>query len=212
MIMKRRTYKGSAIEKGGTSIKAGVCPAVAWLCDKGYIRSGERVLDYGAGKYGRNAQWLFERGCDVYAYDPYNFGSCGDGNIRVHKTLPSNGSKIDVGLSVYVLNVVPAKEERRIIADMKRRCKRSFHIVRNDLAPTVKDAIKNRRQPVYDFYVKNFADSTDRLLLSRNFELSDKRAEEFCRYGVKTRRGFQRIPDGTNVLLREVKSYKIYIG
>ena len=198
---KWKTYEGSVIEKGGTSIKAKVSPSVVWLFKKGYVKPGDRVLDYGAGKYARNAKWLIARGCEVYAYDPYNAKPY-EYSALVRPRLPPRRVKFDVGLSVFVLNVVQAEEEKRIILDMMGRCKRNFHVVRNeDLLMSVKNALEVRRGPVWTFWNNEY----------KKHRVSGS-CEEFCRFGVKTRRGFQRLTDATGKLLRRVNPYKIYIG
>ena len=207
---KIKIYQGEPLEKGGTSIKAGASPAVKWLVKKGHIRAGDQVLDYGAGKYARNARWLIEKGCRVVAYDPYNYTECACG-VSVLPELPEK-AKFDVGLSVYVLNVVPEYIEKRIVADMQRRCKINFHIVRGyEMVESIASAVYNKREPVYSFFTDEYGDRISVGRLDRSgwdFE----RIEEFCKFGVKTRRGFQRIANGTKTLLKETKAYKIYIG
>jgi hypothetical protein len=53
-----RFYAGKPLETGGTSIAGGAAPPIKFLFAKGYIKPGMKVLDFGAGKYARNADFL----------------------------------------------------------------------------------------------------------------------------------------------------------
>lgn len=55
--MTKNFYDGRPLEQGGTSIKGkGAAPYVRRLARR--LEPGTRILDYGAGKYARNADYL----------------------------------------------------------------------------------------------------------------------------------------------------------
>lgn len=97
-------------------------------------------MDYGAGS-GRNAKMLRERGFQVYAYDPYN-GSGVDGWNGVSNKLPS-GTVFDAAFTAYVLNVVDADTEKKIVKQVSRLTKGSIaHItMHDDVEQMVYDAL-----------------------------------------------------------------------
>lgn len=70
---------------------------------KASVPAGGRILDYGAGRYARNAAGLREAGFEVYAFDPFKGG--GDGWTGVTKKLPA-GEKFDLVFTAYVLNKI----------------------------------------------------------------------------------------------------------
>lgn len=213
LLENRKTYRGDAIERGGTSIKgAGAAPAVKWLYSSGAISEGMRVLDYGAGKYGRNSDFLRGNGCDVYAYDPYN-GSNVDGWEGVSNSLPSE--KFDVVFSSFVLNVVPEQVEDDIIQECFRFSRKVYHITRNmDIFDTVKKALNRGDRLVVDFFIEEYADGDEELIsAAKEGNLKDKTILDFCHFGVKTSRGFQRIPvleDKGFSLVKKTNGFKIY--
>lgn len=195
--IEKRTYKGDAKEFGGTSIKGtGAAPAIKWLVSNGIITSGMKVLDYGAGKYGRNALYLKEMGCEVYAYDPYN-GVDDDGWVGVSSTLPQS-KDFDLGFTSFVLNVVPGNIEDDIISEIDLFCDTSVHITRNmDIYDTVKNALERKDKAVVEFFENDYA--TDELKEKlHNGTLSKEDIVSFCEHGVVTSKSpprFQRIPD-----------------
>jgi len=134
MSKKKRAYKGAAVEKGATSISGKASPAIRWLAKKGFFKKGTRVLDWGAGKSGRNADYLRALGCKVYAYDP-NHRTHGNGWQQGSVTTqePKLGEKFDIAFSSFVLNVVRLKDERLIIRKLKARADKIIHIVRSKM-------------------------------------------------------------------------------
>lgn len=196
-----KTYKGAPLEEGGTSITSGVAPAVRHLFLQNDITDGMKVLDYGAGKTGRNAKWLRDRGVKVYCYDPYH-GSDTDGWEGVSNIVPDD--KFDVALSCFVLNVVPENIEDDILNKMGSLGKRNIHITRNkDIFTSFKKALERKDPTVTQFFDKEFGGG----------ELSDTNIMDFALHGSKTSKGFQRIPKLENKgynLDKSVEGYKIY--
>jgi hypothetical protein len=128
-----QSYRGKSIEQGATSIKGrGEAPAIRWLVNKGLIKPGMKVLDYGAGKWARNADYLRKLGCKVYAYDPHNYNTNGSGYTMGAVTKRKPRGKFDVAFSCFVLNVVPKKDAESIMKDVKTFGKVTVHVVRDE--------------------------------------------------------------------------------
>ena len=164
-------YDGPPLEGGGTSIPKGMSPGIKHLVDSGIIKKGQKICDYGAGKYGANANPLRELGIKVYAYDPFN-GSDADGWKGTTTKLPKE--KFDICFTSYVLNVVPEREERSIIAKCKKLAPVNYHVVRNfDIYSDVKKALLS--EPSLK-------------------DISKEDIIKFCIFGTQTSKGFQRIP------------------
>lgn len=164
-------YDGPPLEGGRTSIAKGMSPGIKHLVTKGIIKKGQKICDYGAGKYGANANPLRELGIDVYAYDPFN-GSDADGWEGTSTKPPKE--KFDLCFTSYVLNVVPERDERSIIAKCKRLSSVNYHAVRNfDIYSDIKKAL--------------FTDPSLE-------DLSKEDIIKFCIFGTQTSKGFQRIP------------------
>ncbi len=210
----RRYYSGEALETGGTSIAGDAAPMVKYLFEKGKIKPADTVFDYGAGKHGRNANWLRERGCNVFAFDPYN-GTGGDGWGGVAAQKPKN-IKFDVVFSAYVLNVVPEHIESGLLKDMKRysRGGAEYHITRNkDIFDSVKKALARKDKVVGSFFLTKFANCENDVNAYETKTLSDSRIKEFCVFGVQTSRGFQRVPlleEKGYTLVRKTAGFKLY--
>jgi hypothetical protein len=196
-----KVYQGEPLEEGGTSISAGVAPAVRHLFLQNDITDGMKVLDYGAGKTGRNAKWLRDRGVKVYTYDPYHGTDC-DGWEGVSNKLPDD--TFDVGLSCFVLNVVPDNVEDEILKNMHGLAKRNIHVTRNkDIFTSFKKALERKDPTVTEFFEKEFGGG----------DLSDDNIMDFAMHGSKTSRGFQRIPKLENKgynIDKSTEGYKIY--
>jgi len=202
-------YTGEPLETGGTSIQGDAAPALRIISSN--FEEGDKILDYGAGKYGRNAKYLRGNGYKVYAYDPYN-GSDVDGWEGVSKKVPSF-ERFDVVFTCFVLNVVSDKIENSILNDTKKLGKQEYHITRNqDIFESVKKALSRKDKVVYNFFTKNFADKED-IEAFESGNLSDDVIMAFCTYGVQTSRGFQRIPfleDKGYTLKKKTSGFKIY--
>lgn len=187
-------YTGPALETGGTSIRGqGAAPYVRHLAEQ--LEPGTTILDYGAGKYARNADYLRERGFEVYAYDPFNGnGTDGWGMGCVSTRLPRR--KFDVGLTCYVLNVVPEPVEREIVAAVARLSREHVHVTRsNDIFESVKAALLRGDDTVCGFFEREFMPGRRVGAAFREGRLTDRQIRAFCRFGVQTSRGFQRIPE-----------------
>ena len=93
------------------------------------LKPEDQILLVGAG-HGRNARWLREQGHPVFAFDPYNGDPNADGWTGVtSKPVPWH-LRFEVGVTCFVLNVVPRDVARQIRKDMAERCKVRHHIVR----------------------------------------------------------------------------------
>lgn len=207
----KRTYTGDPLETGGTSIAGGAAPAIKGLFKAGHIKPGDKVLDYGAGKYARNANFLRENGCDVYAYDPFN-GTDADGWEGVSSKIPNE--KFDVVFTSFVLNVVPEHIEKDITSTCTSLTSgHEFHITRNmDIFSTVKRALLKKDKIVGPFFLNNFADENEKQMYEEG-TLTDEIILDFCHHGVQTSRGFQRIPtleDNGYKLIRKTSGFKVY--
>ena len=189
------------LETGGTSIIAGVSPSIKFLFENGYIKEHMTVLDYGAGKIGRNAEFLRENGVHVFAYDPYH-GKNVNGWEGISDIYPCPEEFFDVIFSCFVINVVDRDTEDRIINDLKGV--NQFHITRNmDIIDMVESALERKDKFVTESFEKYK-------------ELSAcPSIEDFCYFGTRTRRGFQRIPELIHkgyTLIKKTHGYKIYQG
>ena len=187
-------YRGPAYESGGTalSIKS-PSPGVRYMYGMGKIKKGMRVLDYGAG-FGRNAAFLRSLGVDVYAYDPFNADDRKArilmnvytdkmADFRVSNVLPEG--KFDISFTSYVLCVVPKHEQDRIISYLQEcTTVAQYHVIvpPRDLEKRIKPMLKKQSQPTWDFYKQYEIENQGSLIGPTNF----------CTYGVKTSRGFQR--------------------
>ena len=201
--MRFDTYEDEPLEFGGTSIQGSAAPAVKWLFENGHIKPGQIVLDYGAGKYARNADFLRKNGCKVWAYDPFNFnGKEGWEEGSVSDDLPENDI-FDVAFSCFVLNVVPLREERAITLRCRALAEERFHIVRNkDILEMIKKALQRQDKFVYKFYIEKFGGNQDP---------SEEEIVKFAKFGTQTSSGFQRLSDveGSEVI-KSTSGYKIY--
>lgn len=200
-LFESKYYTGEPLEKGGTSIMGKEVAGLAYLLEIGALKGAKTILDYGAGKYGRNSKYLRMRGYNVYSYDPYN-GSDADGWTDVSNKLPDE--KFDIGFTSYVLNVVPEHIETEILSELKELCKKQFHITRNmDIYDTVSKALERKDPIVYNFFTEEFGGT----------QITRDTAIEFCKFGVQTSKGFQRIPfleEKGFTLLKKTNGFKVY--
>ncbi len=213
---RRRRYDGPPLEAGGTSIQGGAAPGLRWLENQGVFSGAKKILDYGAGKYGRNAEYLRSKGFKVYSYDPFNGKPGADGWSEVSTKLPR--AKFDVGFTSFVLNVVPEYIEQEIVGNVGKLSRDSYHLVRNDIFPGIKKALMNKHPLVGQFFLDQFATPREAKLYEAG-QLTDKIIFEFCQHGTPTTRGFQRNPTAEDYGLTVVYSkgrgitggdYKIY--
>lgn len=208
----KRVYSGNPIECGGTSIQGGVAPALAEMYARGVFSGAKSIIDYGAGRYARNANYLREKGFRVYAYDP-NHGTDVDGYIGISNKLPNR--RFDVGFTSFVLNVVPEYIEREIVSQLSELSRKSFHITRNrDVFDSVKKSLLRADDTVSAFFLNHFATKKEASMLARG-DIPDSVILAFCEHGVQTTRGFQRIPSAGQIAdnMMEIKStsaWKIY--
>jgi len=211
MQVVERVYTGDPLEKGGTSIAGNASPAVRDLLTKGIIKSGMTVLDFGAGKYARNANFLNDNGVKCYAYDPYN-GTSVDGWKGVSNKLPSKG-KFDLAFTAFVLNVVPEHTENELIKMVAQHASQQVHITRNmDIYDTIKRAIERKDKLVGDFFLTHYADDAQKQMYEEG-TLPKEVIVDFCKFGVQTSRGFQRIPfleEKGFALIRKTAGFKVY--
>lgn len=221
-----RYYDGPDLESGGTSIQGGPAPAVRYMIDNGMIKPGMKILDYGAGAYARNADFLRELGYEVYACDEFNYN--GDGGWSpgdVAKSVPS-GVKFDFGFTSYVLNVVKKQTQDLIIQTLREFCRVSYHATRNmDLWDAIRQKLADHAEGAPSmasrFFCSDFAPGEpDGLDLVRMLEggsmVPDEVVTSFCLFGARTTRGFQRLPmcelpdQGRLSVVHSVPGWKIY--
>lgn len=215
-IAKRR-YEGPPLETGKTSIKGGAAPAIQWMTKQGIFQPGMKVLDWGAGKVARNADFLRSLGCEVFAYDPFN-ATGGDGwemgSVAGEKPDPQ---QFDVGFSSFVLNVVPEHIEDEILRDMGAYTSEMYHIVRNrDIYKMAENALSGttNNPHIVEFYLTQFADDEEKEAWEAG-KVYEEDIEAFCPFGFKSGPGkFQRIPsdleDKGYRILKETSGYTIY--
>jgi len=212
MQVVERVYTGEPLEKGGTSISGNAAPPVRDLLAKGIIKPGMTVLDFGAGKFARNANFLRDNGVKCYAYDPFN-GTNADGwEQGVSKKLPSKG-KFDLAFTAYVLNVVPEHVENELLGAISKHAKQQVHITRNmDIYDTVKKAIERKDKLVGNFFLTHYADDAQKQMFEEG-TLPKEVIVDFCKFGVQTSKGFQRIPfleQKGFTLIRKANGFKVY--
>jgi hypothetical protein len=207
-------YSGKVLETGGTSTKfPNLAPGLQWLISNNHIKQGQTILDLGAGKFARNADVLRKKGFKVWAYDPFNHnGSEGWAIGSVSDSLPHD-VQFDVAFSAFVLNVVPKYLEDQILAQTKQLNAKTFHLTRNlDIFDSVKAALNRKDRVVYPFFQKEFLMQDGGGPVTTK-DMTDAKIMEFCKFGVQTSKGFQRIPfleeDGYK-LIRKTRDYKIY--
>lgn len=187
-------YTGPALEQGGTSIRGnGPAPHVRRLAR--VLAPGTTVLDYGAGRFARNADYLRERGFTVYAYDPFNGnGTAGYAPGSVSTRLPRR--RFDLGLTCYVLNVVPEPVETEILGEVGGLSRSQLHVTRGlDIFDSVKAALARGDDTVCRFFREHYMPGRRLGAAFREGRLTDAQVLDFCRFGVQTSRGFQRIPE-----------------
>ncbi len=214
---KRRRYTGNPPETGGTSQNLPVSPALVDLVNKGAFQGAKKIVDFGAGEWGRNANWLREQGYKVWAFDPYNGQPGADGWTAVSTKLPRG--KFDIGFTFFVLNVVPEHVEREIIADLAKITPVRYHITRNmDIFTLAKNSLGRGVPLVVDWFNKEFATPKERKMLQAG-TLDDQTIMEFCEFGFITKvrkgTGFQRIPTSEDLglnLIRKTGGFKVYKG
>lgn len=180
------TFQGKAPTSEGTSINFnGPAPAVKWLFNVGYITPGSRVLDYGAGKYDRNAIYLRSKGVNVYSYDPFHGSMYTDGWDGVASSIEEEN--FDFGLTSFVLNVITDEDEDFINYIFHRIAADHFHVIRTDIPTQVKAALLRKDPTVTTFFTDEFGGNPDDIE-------NDTVIEQFCHFGTATSRGFQRVP------------------
>lgn len=215
----RRRYTGDPPETGGTSIQGKVAPGVTFLSDMGVFQGAKKIIDYGAGKYGRNANWLRRQGFQVWAFDPFNGSPDADGWTEVSTKIPRG--KFDVGFTSFVLNVVPEHIEKDIVNGLSKIARKRYHVTRNrDVFDAAKAGLMKGAQPISDWFLNEFATEQEKQeLLSGN--LSNETILAFSQFGyiTKTARGvgFQRIPTAEDYGLKLIKGtkgsgWKVYEG
>ena len=180
------TYQGTALETGGTSMnfRGAIAPALRWLYEQGYIEPGMKVLDFGAGKYDRNAIVLRKLGVDVWSYDPFHGSMYNDGWSGVSPVIEED-AYFDLVFTSFVLNVVPDNVENAILKTCERFSPIQYHIVRADLYKYVQNALQRVEKTITDFWSHEYG---------KAFKFSEDAVRDFCYFGTKTSRGFQRIP------------------
>jgi hypothetical protein len=131
----------------------------------------------------------------VYAYDPFNGrGKDGYRMGAVSRLLPCR--HFDLGLTCYVLNVVPESVESQIVAEVAGLSDEQLHVTRSmDIFDSIKNALQRGDETVCAFFEEHYAPGRRVATAFREGRLTDRQIVAFCRFGVQTSRGFQRIPD-----------------
>jgi hypothetical protein len=189
---KYPTYQGPPLEKGGTSISAGAVPELKYLVSSGFLKKGQKILDFGAGKYGRNTLHLKSLGFDVTAVDKFNYNE--KFGVRPEESI--KGLHFDVAFTTYVLNVVPESIEDEVIETLESVAGTQAHITRGgDLIAYLKGAAQ-RKGYTYKWISENIPghgiDEEVSRYLKGKFKSDDLLA--LARFGFATVRGFQRLP------------------
>lgn len=207
-------YKGPDLEAGKTSISGKEVAAL-----KSYIlpnlKEGDTILDYGAGTFARNADFLRGLGFKVYAYDPFN-GTSGDGFGKGNVSTKLPTEKFDVGFTSFVLNVVNDSAENKIIKGLKRLTTKSYHIVRNDIVAELRKSINSAssRKILISFVKKNYPDRQLLKLLENNPEaITRDMVTDLAMFGYQTSKGFQKLPMLENKgfsLVKKASGWKLY--
>ena len=225
MRRSARRFEGPPPEKGGTSRAGGatkpLLDQINKLVSSNVLIPGESILlDYGAGRYSRNADALRETGFAVYAYDPFNTtGGSGWETGSVTDALPAD--EFDFAFTCYVLNVVPDNIEDEILATTESLAPRTLHIVRNKdintmLAGALQRYIDGKTDKnaalVGEFFVNEFADTAQLEQFEQTGVCKDTVAA-LAEHGAPTSRGFQRVPyleDKGHVKVRDSSNFKVY--
>ena len=187
------TYQGPPLEKGGTSISAQGKPApgIDLLVGKGILKPGIKILDYGAGKYARNAKYLIQKGMDVVAVDKFNHNE--QNGVLPDEAIDSQ--HFDVAFTSYVLNVIPESVEDEILQKLDSIADVQCHITRgNDLLEFLAQS-QERKGYTYKWIIENVSGLDDE---TKRFSEGIAEKEDLMKlahFGFATPRGFQRLPD-----------------
>jgi hypothetical protein len=169
------------ITSSNTSIKRGVSPAIKYLYDNLYIKSGMKVLDYGAGKYSRNANYLRSKNIDVFAYDPYNYTHGNGWDVDTVSNSICN-EKFDIVFTSYVLNVVEYDISMHIMNDVCEYSNTVYHIVRNNIHSIAENTI------IGNTYNKYVISSWNKYIENNSDDNTVENLKEFAKYGFMTKK------------------------
>ena len=210
-MRKTVTYKGPALEKGGTSIFCkSPAPGVDFLINEGVFFKNAKILDYGAGKCARNTNYLISKGFDTVAVDKFNFND----KFNVLQDKDIDGQHFDIAFTSYVLNVVTYNDECKILKKLDSISDIQCHITRNSDLVKILDKAQKNKGFTYEWILNNGVGAG---FGSEFNEFKNGRAtKEFlttlARFGFATVKGFQRLPmldKGYETIIHG--SYKIYI-
>lgn len=201
-----------------------ISKSIRWLYNRYGDEFGEGpIIDYGAGRNGRHAEFFRNKGIKTYGYD-YTWESGEDGWRGVSKELP--GGRFKVGISCFVLNVVTEDIEDGIISWMDEHCERVYHITRNrDIFKTIINGLIRRDKGVVEFFRyfrgevvrqdggKEYKMPVIKDLIIDGKPVTEEEVMDFSIFGIKTSKGFQRIPmlEGKGFKLIKIDGqFKIY--
>lgn len=156
------------------------------------------VMDYGAGKHARHADFLRDiEGFKVFAFDKFkSTGGSGWEMGSVVSTLPRR-KRFDFVFSAYMLNVVTEDiQDDAILPEMESLGSRVAHIVRDDLEESVRKWLLNPDHITTEWFLNEFADDAEiEEYEETGGRISSETMENFLCFGFETSRGFQRKVD-----------------
>jgi hypothetical protein len=217
LILEEGDHYSGPSDSKMTSISGDVAKPITWLQSTGQFGRPDSttIIDYGCGKAARNAAHLRTLGYKVYSYDLYWGVEGVDPYSAISNVLPNDS--FDVGFTSYVINVVTIPEQTSILSWMKSHCDRTFHVTRNkDITAMIILGMKKNNSMVIDFFTNEFGGNTEDVERIQNGEKSPELIQimnDFAKFGLKTSRGFQRIPfleEYGFTLMKQSTGYKIY--
>jgi len=204
-----KTYAGPPLENGKTSIFGNHSPGIDYFINNGIFTKESKILDYGAGKYGRNTKYLKTKGFNATPVDKFNYNN----QFCVLPETFINRKYFDVSFTSYVLNVVPEYIEDEILNKMESLSGKQYHITRgNDLIKSL-DVSQHTKNFTYRWILKNVSDLDYEMSMFKKGKASRKCLLKLARFGFATTRGFQRLVtlEDKGFKLISFNNYKIYI-
>jgi hypothetical protein len=197
----RPTYDGPPLESGKTSLSLEKpAPYMDRFISMGILKPGMKVLDYGAGKTARNANYLRSKGFDVIAVDPFNHNE----KLKILKDV-GKGDHFDAAFTSFVLNVVPEYIEDEILKKLESLADIQCHGTRGKDLLTFLENTQSCEGFTFKWMMKNIPGKGLDEELKRFSDGSFTKEDliKLANFGFGTTSGFQRL-----VWLEE-KGYKL---